>query len=84
MGWIRYIMSHVCLRCHVTEISARCFATILKWNIRKERVGSVEVFILINLAGLILHYWRQNKTIAVIALRPQRFRGCVSNFHIYI
>ena len=47
-------------------------------------IVSVEAIILINLAGLILRYWRQNKTIAVI-LAYLRFvhhvsAGCVSRF----
>ena len=48
------------LRCHM--MMERFFATILKWNVRHgARFWGVDVFILINLAGLILRYWRQNR-----------------------
>ena len=56
---------------------------ILKWNVIKAaHCYSAEAFILIIFAGLILGYWRKNKTIAVI-LAYMRFvhhvsAGCVS------
>lgn len=82
-GMDKTITSHAIWWCHVTESSARCFATILKWNVIKAaHCYSAEAFILIIFAGLILGYWRKNKTIAVI-LAYLRFvhhvsAGCVS------